>query len=159
MFLSTFSLLLFFIGSLLGRTVLAEDDLKAVEPASPGQVRHVLRLPPQEDEFDFQVELIVGKTVQVDEVNRFFFAGKIVESSIPGWGFPRFDVAALGPMAGTLIGVDPDAPKVERFVRLGGEPVLIRYNSKLPVVVYVPEGVEVRYRIWTAGDTQSMSAG
>jgi ecotin len=27
---------------------------------------------------------------------------------------------------------------------------LIRYNSRLPVVVYVPEGVEVRYRIWRA---------
>ncbi|MBW2490657.1 MAG: proteinase inhibitor I4 serpin, partial [Deltaproteobacteria bacterium] len=25
-----------------------------------------------------------------------------------------------------------------------------RYNSRLPVVVYVPEGVEVRYRIWRA---------
>jgi hypothetical protein len=31
-------------------------------------------------------------------------------------------------------------PKVERFITLGGELYLIRYNSKLPVVVYVPEG-------------------
>ncbi len=54
-------------------------------------------------------------------------------------------------MAGTRIAVDPGAPKVERFVALGGEPYLIRYNSRLPVVVYVPEGVEVRYRIWKAG--------
>jgi ecotin len=27
---------------------------------------------------------------------------------------------------------------------------LILYNSRLPVVVYAPEGVEVRYRIWRA---------
>ena len=33
-----------------------------------------------------------------------------------------------------------------------GEGFLIRYNSKLPVVVYVPDEFEVRYRIWTAGD-------
>ena len=46
--------------------------------------------------------------------------------------------------------VDPNAPKVERFVALAGEPQLIRYNSRLPVVVYVPDGVEVRYRIWRA---------
>lgn len=159
MFRPIFSLLLLFIGSLPCSAVLAQDDLQAFPPAAQGQVRHVLRLPAQEDEFDFQVELIVGKTVQVDERNRFFFAGKVVESSVPGWGFPRFDVAALGPMGGTLIAVDPDAPKVDRFVRLGGEPVLIRYNSKLPVVVYVPEGVEVRYRIWTAGYTQPMAKG
>ncbi|MEE4607550.1 MAG: ecotin family protein [Desulfobacteraceae bacterium] len=35
---------------------------------------------------------------------------------------------------------------------LGGEPYLIRYNSSLPVVVYAPEGVAVRYRIWNAED-------
>ena len=83
---------------------------------------------------------------------RHFFGGKIERSTIKGWGFTRYDVAELGPMAGTLMAADPNAPKVERFVTLGGEPYLIRYNSRLPVVVYVPEGVEVRYRIWTAGD-------
>ncbi len=46
---------------------------------------------------------------------------------------------------------DPNAPKADRFITLGGEPFLIRYNNRLPVVVYVPEGVEVRYRIWHAG--------
>jgi ecotin len=47
--------------------------------------------------------------------------------------------------------VDPNTPKVDRFIMLGGEPYFIRYNSRLPIVVYVPEGVEVRYRIWKAG--------
>ena len=41
-------------------------------------------------------------------------------------------------------------PKVDRFITLGGEPKLLRYNSRLPVVVYVPADVEVRYRIWRA---------
>ena len=36
------------------------------------------------------------------------------------------------------------------FITLGGEPYLVRYNSKLPLVVYVPAGSEVRYRIWAA---------
>ena len=65
-------------------------------------------------------------------------------------GIYRYVVSELGPMAGTLMGVDPNAPKVPRFITIGGEPYLIRYNSRLPVVVYVPEGVEVRYRIWSA---------
>jgi ecotin len=46
--------------------------------------------------------------------------------------------------------VDPNAPKVSRFVALGGEPYLVRYNSQLPIVVYAPAGVEARYRIWSA---------
>ena len=52
-------------------------------------------------------------------------------------------------MAGTAMAVNPNAPKADRFITLGGEPYIIRYNSRMPIVIYVPEGVEVRYRIWT----------
>jgi ecotin len=36
--------------------------------------------------------------------------------------------------------VDPNAPKVDQFIALGGEPYIFGYNSRLPVVVYVPKG-------------------
>ena len=130
---------------------LATDNMKAFPPAGEGMVRHVLQLPQQADESGLKVELIVGKTVETDAGNRYFFAGRIEEETIKGWGFPRYMVSKLGAMAGTLMAVDPNAPKVTRFITLGGAPYIIRYNSRLPVVVYVPEGVEVRYRIWTAG--------
>jgi len=125
--------------------------MKAFPPAEEGMVRYVLQLPKEEDESALKVELIVGKTVQVDEQNRYFFGGKIEEETIKGWGFTRYKVSRLGPMAGTRMAVDPNAPKVARFITIGGDPYIIRYNSRLPIVVYVPEGVEVRYRIWTAG--------
>jgi ecotin len=112
--------------------------------------RLVVYLEPKEEEEDYRVELMVGKTVEVDAPNRFFFAGSLEEETIEGWGFPKYLVKQIGPMAGTRIGVDPDAPKVKRFVRLGGEPKLLRYNSKLPLVVYVPKDAEVRMRVWVA---------
>lgn len=34
------------------------------------------------DESAFKVELLVGKTVQVDEQNRYFFSGKIEEETV-----------------------------------------------------------------------------
>jgi ecotin len=143
-----------------GMTSRAADNLRAFPLAEAGMRRHVLELPKQEDESAFKVELIAGKTALVDEHNRYFFSGRIEEETIKGWGFPRYVVRKLGPMAGTRIAVDPNAPKVERFVALGGEPFLIRYNSRLPVVVYVPKGVEVRYRIWSAGaGVKRMSEG
>jgi ecotin len=40
---------------------------------------------------------------------------------------------------------------------MGGEPRLFRYNSRLPIVVYAPEGVEIRYRIWSAGPEAKMT--
>ena len=129
----------------------AADNLKAFPPAEEGMVRYVLQLPKQAEESAFKVELMVGKTVQVDEQNRYFFGGKIEAETIKGWGFTRYRVSKLGPMGGTRMAVDPNAPKVPRFIPIGGEPYIIRYNSRLPIVVYVPEGVEVHYRIWTAG--------
>jgi ecotin len=131
-------------------SVRAEDNMKAFPPADAGMVRHVLDLPKQENEDGFKVELIAGKTVQVDEGNQYFFGGKLEAETIEGWGFTRHVVSKLGPVAGTLMAVDPNLPKVDRFVTIGGEPYIIRYNSRLPVVVYAPEEVEVRYRIWSA---------
>jgi ecotin len=139
---------LFFI--FLGLRAHAGDNMKAFPPPEKGMVRYVLQLPKQDDESAYKVELIVGKTVLLDEHNRYFFGGKIQQETIKGWGFPRYNVSQLGPMAGTQLAIDPNAPKVSRFITLGGEPYLIRYNSRLPVVVYAPEGVEVRYRIWRA---------
>jgi len=128
----------------------AVDNMKAFPPADPGMVRHVLSLPKQDAEDALKVELILGKTVKTDAVNRYFFAGTLEAETIQGWGFTRYVLKELGPMAGTLMAPDPNAPRVNRFVTLGGEPFLVRYNSRLPLVVYVPEGVEVRYRIWRA---------
>jgi ecotin len=138
----------------------AADNLRAFPPAAHGMGRFVLQLPPQPDEHSLKVELLIGKMVAVDEHNRHFFAGTIEEQTIKGWGFTAYRVNQPGPMAGTLMAVDPNAPKVARFVPLRGDPFLIRYNSRLPVVVYVPEGVEVRYRIWAAGgDLRAMEKG
>jgi ecotin len=136
------------------------DNMQAFPPAQEGMLRYVLQLPKQDDESAFKLELIVGKIVKVDKRNRYFFGGKIEEETIKGWGFPRYIVSKLGPMAGTRIAVDPNAPKVDRFVSLGGAPHFIRYNSRLPIVVYVPEGVEVRYRMWSAGtEVKAMEKG
>jgi ecotin len=128
----------------------AADNMKAFPPADEGMTRYVISLQEQDDETALKIELIIGKTVKTDARNSYFFGGTLETEDIPGWGFNRYILRKLGPMAGTLIAVDPDAPQVERFIRIGGEPRLLRYNSRLPLVVYVPAGVEVRYRLWRA---------
>ena len=144
----TITIILFFFGAIF---VNAGDNMKAFPPPDKGQLRYILQLPAYEVETNYKVELIVGKTVKIDKTNRYFFGGSILKETIDGWGFTRYIVKEMGPMAGTMMAVDPNAPKVDRFIRLGGEPYLIRYNSRLPIVIYVPEGVEVFYRIWNAG--------
>lgn len=128
----------------------AADNMKAFPPAGPGMGRKVIVLPPLPDESALKVELLVGRTMLLDARNRYFFGGALKAETIEGWGFTRYVLPKLGPMGGTLMAVDPAEPKVERFVSLRSDPHLVRYNSKLPIVVYVPKDVEVRYRLWRA---------
>lgn len=133
----------------------AEKDLKAFPEPEEGMSRHVLHLEPRENEEAAKVEILIGKTIETDPVNRHFFGGKLEKRVVEGWGYSYHILPALGPMAGTLMAPPADAEKVEKFVTLGGEPYLVRYNSKLPLVVYAPKDCEVRYRIWTAPDETS----
>ncbi len=134
----------------------AADNMKAFPEAEQGMVRYVLNLPERSNENDYKVEIVVGKNVMTDAQNRYFLAGQIKAEIIQGWGFTRYVVNNVGPMGGTLMAVNPDAAKVERFITLGGEPYLVRYNSRLPVVVYVPQGTQVRYRLWSAASAMPM---
>ena len=130
----------------------AQKQLKAYPEAEEGMVRYVLFLEPREDESRFQVELIVGKVVETDGVNKYGFGGGVEEKTVKGWGYSMY-VAPKGAfenMFSTRIGVPAGQPKVKQLVTLRGGPMLLRYNSKLPVVVYVPAGGEVRYRVWEA---------
>ena len=129
------------------------DNMKAYPAPTEGMKRCVIHLESRENEEDFQIEIQVGKTVEVDDVNLYVFSGKLEEVSIEGWGFPKYVVESLGNMSSTRAAVDPNRPKVKRFVRLGWNNQLLRYNSKLPVVVYVPKDAEVRLRIWVAAPT------
>ncbi len=141
-------------------SVQAADNMKAFPPAEEGMVRYVIQLPKQDDESLYKLEIIVGKVVKVDKRNKYFFGGKIDVETIKGWGFPRYNVSQLGPMGGTMMAIDPNEPKVNRFVKLSGAPFFIRYNSRLPIVVYAPAGVEVRYRIWRVDhETKTMEEG
>jgi ecotin len=130
--------------------------MQAFPPAQPGQERFVISMPPVQDPDQLKVEVIVGKTVETDGINRSFFGGRLEEENIQGWGFTRYVLKELGPMAQTLMAVDPNAPKIRQFVTIqGGE--LLRYNPRLPIVVYVPTGVEVKYRFWKADAVASVA--
>lgn len=85
-----------FLSAVMGSE--AADNLRAFPPAGEGVTRLVLTVPKQADESAFKVELIVGKTVKVDDVNTFFFSGNIEEEVVEGWGFPKFVVRRLGTM-------------------------------------------------------------
>ncbi len=127
-------------------------ELKAFPAAKAKTERLVIVLPHKErgEEDGFMVELIVGKMMETDGVNHYGLGASIKEQDLKGWGYKYYDVTGSSQTMSTLIGVQPGTPKVTKFVT--GSSLKIRYNSRLPIVIYVPEGegYEVQYRIWSA---------
>ena len=127
------------------------SNMKPYPAAEDGLERMVFRVPAVQDESTRRVEIIVGKTMSVD-CNRTSFGGVLERRVAEGWGYPYFVIEKIGGPMSTLMACPPGVEKTDKFVTVTGDDFLQRYNSKLPMVVYVPDGFEVRYRIWAAED-------
>lgn len=132
----------------------ATPKLESIAPypaADKGMTRQVITLPPQTNEENFKVELVIGQNMMVD-CNRVLISGEIERGTIDGWGFDYLVLGKIGQPATTMMAC-PDNKKHEAFVPVNlGQEGIQRYNSKLPIVVYVPEGITVKYRFWRADD-------
>ena len=127
----------------------ASDEMKPYPPAQAGYKRMVIHLSALADEDANKLEIIIGKKIKVD-CNRHWFGGQLTEEIAKGWGYPYYSLkSVMGPMS-TRMACPPDNKEQKTFVQVRGNQALLRYNSKLPVVVYVPADFEVQYRIWTA---------
>ncbi|WP_371230297.1 serine protease inhibitor ecotin [Pseudomonas sp. QE6] len=127
------------------------EDVAPYPKAEDGFVRQVIHLPRQAHEEDFKVEVLAGKTLTVD-CNRQRLGGTLEEKTLEGWGYSYYRLDKVSGPASTLMAC-PDGKTRKDFVPVVGDGFVLRYNSKLPIVVYAPKDVEVRYRIWSASDT------
>jgi len=125
-------------------------ELKAFPPAKEGMERFVIVLSDKErvEEDAFRVEIIVGKEMLTDGVNVVRLGNTIEPRPLSGWGYTYYEVTDSSATMSTMMAPPPGAPMVKTFV--AATPLLVRYNSRLPIVVYAPIGYEVRYRIWQA---------
>jgi ecotin len=129
----------------------AADEMKPYPAADAGFARSVFHLPKVDNEADRKVEIMVGKVLMTD-CNRTWFGGNLERRVAAGWGYPFFVLPDAGGPASTMMACPPGVEKAEAFVPVRGSGFIQPYNSKLPVVTYVPNGFSVRYRIWAAGD-------
>jgi ecotin len=127
------------------------DEMTPYPAAEAGFVRMVFRVPEVEGETDRKVEIIVGKTLAVD-CNRTWFGGDLKRRVAEGWGYPYFVLSEVRGPASTMMACPPGEEEAEVFVQVRGGGYLQPYNSRLPLVTYIPEGFSVRYRIWVAGE-------
>lgn len=133
-------------------------ELKAFPAAQQGMERFVIQLPHKErgEEDDFRVELIAGKTMMTDGVNLVRLGSRIEPHNLQGWGYTYYELTGTDQTLSTMMAPPEGAPQVASFVTAA--PLLVRYNSRLPIVVYAPKGYEIRYRIWQASETTQEAA-
>ena len=126
------------------------EDVAPYPKAEDGFVRQVIHLPQQAHEENFKVEVLAGKTLTVD-CNRQRLGGSLEEKTLEGWGYPYYRLDKVSGPASTLMAC-PQGKSRKDFVPVVGDGFLLRYNSKLPIVIYAPKDIEVRYRIWSASE-------
>ncbi len=128
-------------------------DLKMYPKAKDGYRMVYIQVPVKANENDYKVEVFVGKNELVD-CNKHFMTGSVKEENLDGWGYNYYTVESKGVSGSTLMAC-PDNKKVNKFIYM--EPQLMRYNSKLPIVLYIPTDMDVKYRIWTAGKSLQLA--
>ena len=128
-------------------------DLDVFPVTMEGKQRHVIELPKVVDQNRFMVELIPGRVELVD-CNQRSYSARIERATLEGWGYPYFVLADPTPAASTLKAC-PDNATSRRFVRVRGDGLMLPYNSALPLVVFLPDGFELKYRVWRADKNYS----
>jgi len=125
----------------------AKDELRHFPDSKEGFDRYVIYLPKQRDETDHEVEVFVGKVMMVD-CNKHNLMGKFTSENLEGFRYDYLVFESNGLTTSTKMGCS-GIDDHEEFIFSSYK---TRYNSRLPVVVFVPEGFEVKYRIWSASD-------
>ena len=121
------------------------DEVEMFPKPEFNKEQKVIKLKPLENESDYMVELLIGKSTVTDACNNYFLMGKLEEKNLEGWGYNYYNFESDGNVATTLMGCMNNST-TEKVVY--AETLKVRYNSRLPIVVYVPKGFVVNYKLW-----------
>ncbi len=124
----------------------AADASKMFPKPTDEMEQHILTLAKLDNEQNYRVEIEVGK-VQAVDCNQHRLMGSINEQNLKGWGYTYYEVEYKGQGSSTRRACLNNTLE-ERFISL--EQLMIKYDSRLPKVFYLPKGLTLRYRIWQA---------
>ena len=104
---------------------------------------------------DWRIQLIVGQTVRLDcNTKRLSGSGMTMRMLPKASGKALFEVKGPVAVISTKMACPDDQPTRTTFLSLGNQPYLVPYNASWPIVVDLPENVQMRWRIWKAETLQ-----
>lgn len=121
--------------------------MKAFPNPRAGDSRLVIRLPQRPNEANLLVRVTPGRYEQVD-CNARSYVGKFETKIAEGWGYPFYVVSNVSGGASTLMACPPSMPKRTAFVPVASAQQTMGYNSRAPLVYYVPKGFIVQYEVF-----------
>lgn len=120
------------------------EEAKTYPAAEKGMIQHIIYLPKSADknESHKKVEVFVGKYMETDLCNNYGLMGEFVKKEVPGKNWlTYYDFQSKGDAISTMMGC-MEAGTQTRLVK--SQTLLMDYNGNLPIVIYTPEGMEVR---------------
>ena len=104
---------------------------------------------------DWRIQLIVGQTVRLDcNTKRLSGTGMTMRMLPKASGKALFEVKGPVAVISTKMACPDDQPTRTSFLSLGKQPYLVPYNASWPIVVDLPENVQLRWRVWKAETRQ-----
>ncbi len=114
-----------------------------------GWKRDVIYLPKmanQNQEDEYKVEIIPTEECNLD-CSTYRLLGRFKEQNIEGMGFPYFIFLTNGTVLTEKFNCSKNSRKNKTVVAQGK---LLNYNSNLPIVVFVPTKINLKYKVWKA---------
>jgi len=122
-------------------------DTDIFPKAEKKQKKVVIEVPYSSTDSDKKIEIFVGKEMETDQCNQYSLPGSFLKKDLKGWGYSYLVFNSNGNAVSTMKACVDSGIKTQ-FVY--GQGYLVDYNGRTPIVVYIPEGFSVKYKIYKA---------
>lgn len=125
--------------------VVSKIDPKIFPAAEQGYKKMIIEVPYSNNDANKKIEFYVGKWMDVDGCNTFNLMGTYDQKDLEGWGYNYWVFKTNGDVRSTMMAC-PDQKVRNLFVSASTQ--LVDYNGRMPIVIYIPEGYDVQFKIF-----------
>ncbi|HUH25367.1 MAG TPA: ecotin family protein [Flavobacterium sp.] len=134
---------------------ISKVDVSIFPKPEKGYKMMVIEVPHSNLDAQKKIEFFAGKYMETDSCNRHGLSGSFDVKDLQGWGYNYYVLKTDGNVFSTQMKCG-DNKMINQFV--SGPSQLISYNGKMPIVIYVPEDIDVHFKIYEANKEEFKAA-